>query len=332
MASTISGDPMFWCEYGISQYLFQDFSDRVILFVSDCGCDNPRANSCQGRLTARARAGYNVRFEFIARHRRRAFLVPPARNCGWDCIGRSEESKLWRHRRIPLLRPVWRDFRISFVCCYCNLSGDVYSFVYYELGASWDWTGSCDSSKQVCRQRFLTLGFLITQSDFVSIARFPRKGLWLASHSNVIKTCRWCGSQKSKQSSWLWGLDVTHKLKMIRSDRSRSYSYFKTKFRIFKTWEATDQVFNCNLSHQSRPCKPVSHQASIPHIFRRRHVAIRALIVSAQHQWHQCSWRASRLTASTDSSCFDEAFLCKTRKTKYGSGVTGWLISSLSHR
>ena len=64
----------------------------------------------------------------IARHRRRAFLVPPARNCGWDCIGRSEESKLWHHRRIPLLRPVWRDFRISFVCCYCNLSGDVYSF------------------------------------------------------------------------------------------------------------------------------------------------------------------------------------------------------------
>ena len=38
----------------------------------------------------------NVGSHFIALHRRRAFLSPPPppRNCGWDCIGRSEESEI----------------------------------------------------------------------------------------------------------------------------------------------------------------------------------------------------------------------------------------------
>ena len=77
----------------------------------------------------------------IARHRRRASLVPPARNCGWDSIGRSRESKLWRHRRIPLLRPVWRDlgYPLFVAIVICQVTSR--AFVYYELGASWDWTG-----------------------------------------------------------------------------------------------------------------------------------------------------------------------------------------------
>ena len=38
MAYITLGELTFWCEYGISQCFFQDFTDcRVILFFSDCG-------------------------------------------------------------------------------------------------------------------------------------------------------------------------------------------------------------------------------------------------------------------------------------------------------
>ena len=115
-------------------------------------------------------------------------------------------------------------------------------------------------------------------------------------------------------------------------DRSRSYSYFKTKFRIFQ------DVGGHRSGLQLQSLRPEETlQASVTSGINTSYFSSTArghqkVDCSAQHQWHQCSWRASRLTASTDSSCFDEAFSFKTRKTKYGSGVTGWLISSLSHR
>ena len=62
LTDTLSGNQgcTFWCEYGISQCFFQDFTDcLVILFFLDCGL------IIRGPTAARARAGYSVQFEFV---------------------------------------------------------------------------------------------------------------------------------------------------------------------------------------------------------------------------------------------------------------------------
>ena len=119
---------------------------------------------------------------------------------------------------------------------------------------------------------------------------------------------------------------------MIRSDRSRSYSYFKTKFRIFQDvggHRSGLQLQSLRPEETLQASVTSGINASYFSSTARSHQRVDSFCPASVT--HQCSWNgASRLTSSTDSSCFYEAFSCKTRKTKYGFGVTGWLISSLT--
>ena len=81
----------------------------------------------------------------------------------------------------------------------------------------------------VTRQnRFVAKGFLhnvilITYSDFVSIARFPRKGLWLASHRSVMKAFV-AGGVAAAQLALDLDVTVYQACTQIKNDSIRSKS------------------------------------------------------------------------------------------------------------
>ena len=45
--TSISGQLTFWCEYGINQCFFQDFTDCVVILSISDWFDNLRASCCQ---------------------------------------------------------------------------------------------------------------------------------------------------------------------------------------------------------------------------------------------------------------------------------------------